>query len=88
MSYFGLLIQVISRFYEIRQQSLDELEDKSWDDKCALLLHEPAEMWSFNDTSTSKYIVSLISLKFHSILTFLATYDIFDVLPRVILFGC
>ncbi|XWS54674.1 hypothetical protein CRYUN_Cryun10bG0108700 [Craigia yunnanensis] len=53
------LRKVISKFYEIRQQAIGELEDASWDDKSTCLLHDPAEMWSFNDSSTSKYISSL-----------------------------
>lgn len=53
-----MCVQVINKFFEIRQQSSKELDDTSWDDKCAFLLHDPDEMWSFNDTSTSKYIVS------------------------------
>lgn len=51
--------KVIDNFYEIRQQSLKGFEDTSWDDKCACLLHDPKETWSFNDTSTSKYISAL-----------------------------
>ncbi|KAL9417699.1 hypothetical protein AB3S75_040647 [Citrus x aurantiifolia] len=50
--------EVINKFYEIRQQSLEVLET-SWEDKCACLLLDSAEMWSFNDTSTSKYISAL-----------------------------
>ncbi|XP_028788558.1 centriolin isoform X1 [Neltuma alba] len=50
---------VINKFFEIRQQSLKEFEDTSWDDKCEFLLHDPDEVWSFNDTSTSKYISTL-----------------------------
>ncbi|KAE8008127.1 hypothetical protein FH972_004667 [Carpinus fangiana] len=51
--------KVIDKFYKIRQDSLGECEDISWDDKCACLVHDPQEMWSFNDTSTSKYISAL-----------------------------
>lgn len=51
--------EVINKFYEIRQQSLEELET-SWEDKCACLLLDPAEMWSFNDTSASTYITECI----------------------------
>lgn len=77
-----LLWQVVDKFYKIRQNSLTGFEDISWDDKVACLLHDPQEMWSFNDTSTSKYIVSfqlrlylskkyivsfqLLSLNYHS----------------------
>ncbi|KAK6253417.1 hypothetical protein QUC31_015137 [Theobroma cacao] len=53
------LRKVIDKFYEIRQQAIGELEDASYDEKCTYLLHDPAEMWSFNDSSTSKYISSL-----------------------------
>ncbi|XVF01397.1 hypothetical protein REPUB_Repub04eG0085700 [Reevesia pubescens] len=53
------LWKVISKFYEIRQQAIGELEDASWDDKCTCLLRDPVEMWSFNDSSTTKYISSL-----------------------------
>lgn len=52
--------KVIDKFYKIRQDSLREFEDISWDDKCACLVHDPQEMWSFNDTSTSKYITECI----------------------------
>ncbi|PRQ22664.1 hypothetical protein RchiOBHm_Chr6g0252731 [Rosa chinensis] len=51
--------KVIDKFYEIRQDSLEGFGDTSWDTKCACLLDDPAEWWSFNDTSTSKYISSL-----------------------------
>ncbi|KAF9675794.1 hypothetical protein SADUNF_Sadunf09G0069800 [Salix dunnii] len=48
--------KVVNRFHEIRQYSLEGFEDTSWDDKCACLLHDSKEMWSYNDASTSKYI--------------------------------
>ncbi|CAN6685505.1 unnamed protein product [Malus baccata var. baccata] len=51
--------KVIDKFYEIRQQSPEGCESTSWDRKCACLLHDPAEWWSFNDASTSKYISAL-----------------------------
>ncbi|KAK7253193.1 hypothetical protein RIF29_37713 [Crotalaria pallida] len=51
--------KVINKFFQIRQNSLSEFEETSWDDKCACLLHDPEEMWSFNDASTSKYINAL-----------------------------
>ncbi|XP_062176354.1 uncharacterized protein LOC133881440 isoform X2 [Alnus glutinosa] len=51
--------KVVDKFYKIRQNSLKGFEDISWDDKVACLLHDPQEMWSFNDTSTSKYISAL-----------------------------
>ncbi|KAH7575412.1 hypothetical protein JRO89_XS02G0103800 [Xanthoceras sorbifolium] len=57
--------EVVDKFYGIRQQSLEGIEDTSWDDKCVCLLRDSEEMWSFSDTSTSKYIVRLyfLSLK-------------------------
>ncbi|GLU09044.1 hypothetical protein SLE2022_259230 [Rubroshorea leprosula] len=53
------LEKVIDKFYGIRQLVVGELEDISWDDKCACLLNDPAESWTFNDSSTAKYISSL-----------------------------
>ncbi|XVE49342.1 hypothetical protein DITRI_Ditri01bG0075800 [Diplodiscus trichospermus] len=53
------LRKVIGKFYEIRQQAIGELEVANWDDKCTCLLRDPSEMWSFNDSSTAKYISSL-----------------------------
>lgn len=50
--------KVVNNFYEIRQHFVNGNEDTSWEDKCEHLLHDSAEMWSFNDYSTSKYIVS------------------------------
>lgn len=59
---YNLRLQVIDRFYEIRQQCLNGFcEDGRWEDKCECLLQDSPEMWEFNDrgeTSTSKYIVS------------------------------
>ncbi|XP_011658871.1 myosin-13 isoform X3 [Cucumis sativus] len=51
--------QVINKFYEIRQNSLEGFMDTSWDEKCQCLLHDSSEMWSFNDSSTFRYINSL-----------------------------
>ncbi|XP_055815977.1 uncharacterized protein LOC129885646 isoform X2 [Solanum dulcamara] len=55
--------EVVHKFYEIRQQSLEEdIEDVSWEDKCECLLHDSSEMWTFRnpeETSTSKYISAL-----------------------------
>ncbi|XP_065870901.1 uncharacterized protein [Euphorbia lathyris] len=51
--------KLVNKFYEIRQHSLEGFEDTSWDDKCACLLHDSTEFWSYNDTSTSKYISAL-----------------------------
>ncbi|XP_057496676.1 uncharacterized protein LOC130781488 isoform X1 [Actinidia eriantha] len=55
--------KVINKFYEIRQYSLNSFcEERSWEDKCKCLLHDSAELWSFNDHGeafTSKYISAL-----------------------------
>ncbi|KAF2320857.1 hypothetical protein GH714_031367 [Hevea brasiliensis] len=51
--------KVVNKFYKIRHPSLEGFEDASWDDKCAWLLHDSTEMWSYNDNSTSKYIIHL-----------------------------
>ncbi|XP_011030328.1 PREDICTED: nucleoprotein TPR-like isoform X2 [Populus euphratica] len=51
--------KVVNKFYEIRQHSLEGFEDTSWDNKCACLLHDSEELWSYNDSSTSKYISAL-----------------------------
>ncbi|KAM3291419.1 putative protein MYH16 isoform X1 [Capsicum chacoense] len=54
--------EVIHKFYEIRRQTLEDIEDVSWEDKCACLLHDSSEMWTFSnpgETSTSNYISSL-----------------------------
>lgn len=48
--------KVINKFYEIRQNSFEGFMDTSWDEKCQCLLHDPPEMWSFNDSSTLRYI--------------------------------
>ncbi|KAM6558322.1 hypothetical protein CsatA_027561 [Cannabis sativa] len=53
--------KVVDQFYQIRQQSVDGSQDTSWDYKCACLLHDPIEFWSFNDTTTTKYISALES---------------------------
>ncbi|KAL2349541.1 hypothetical protein Fmac_003541 [Flemingia macrophylla] len=53
------LKEVINKFFQIRQHSLKEFEDASWDEKCACLLGDPEEVWSYNDASTSKYISAL-----------------------------
>lgn len=52
--------EVINKFFQIRQHSLQESEDTSWDEKCACLLGDPEDAWSFNDASTSKYITECI----------------------------
>ncbi|XP_027913220.1 uncharacterized protein LOC114173171 isoform X2 [Vigna unguiculata] len=51
--------KVINKFFQIRQHSVKEFEDTSWDEKCACLLGDPEEAWSFNDASTSKYVSAL-----------------------------
>ncbi|KAL3611558.1 hypothetical protein D5086_002578 [Populus alba] len=51
--------KVVNKFYEIRQHSLEGFEDTSWDNKFACLLHDSEELWSYNDSSTSKYISAL-----------------------------
>ncbi|KAJ6751121.1 hypothetical protein OIU85_001626 [Salix viminalis] len=51
--------KVVNKFHEIKQHSLEGFEDSSWDDKCACLLHDSEESWSYNDSSTSKYISAL-----------------------------
>jgi hypothetical protein len=50
-------LQVINKFFQIRQCSQKEFEDTSWDVKCTCLMDDSDELWSFNDASTSKYIV-------------------------------
>lgn len=56
------LWQVVNKFYEIRQHLANGTGNISWEDKCESLLHDSEEMWSFNDYSTSKYIVSSSNL--------------------------
>ncbi|KAL9276041.1 hypothetical protein AKJ16_DCAP10621 [Drosera capensis] len=56
--------KVITKFYEIKQQSLVGVEDEdiSWDTKCVCLLDDPAETWSFDgdrEASTNQYINAL-----------------------------
>ncbi|KAH7518122.1 hypothetical protein FEM48_Zijuj09G0138400 [Ziziphus jujuba var. spinosa] len=51
--------KVINKFYEIKRHSLEVYGDVSWDDKCAILLDDPTETWSYNDASTAKYISAL-----------------------------
>lgn len=58
------LRQIIDKFYQIRQHSTEASEDTSWDSKCACLMHDPEEMWSFKDPTTANYIVSLHVPKF------------------------
>ncbi|KAK7308794.1 hypothetical protein RJT34_05036 [Clitoria ternatea] len=51
--------KVINKFFQIRQHSSEEFADASWEEKCACLLGDREELWSFNDDSTSKYISAL-----------------------------
>lgn len=58
LSSFSLSVQVIEKFYDIRKASLYESFEMSLHDKCASLLDDPIESWTFNDPSTSEYVVS------------------------------
>ncbi|KAI3707963.1 hypothetical protein L2E82_36930 [Cichorium intybus] len=54
--------QVITKFYDIRQQSLNEYNDVNWEDKCTTLLNDTEDMWTFTghgETSSTKYITAL-----------------------------
>ncbi|KAH6789912.1 myosin heavy chain-like protein [Perilla frutescens var. frutescens] len=54
--------EVIDKFYHIRQCSLENFTDRSWEDKCECLLNDSDETWRFQndeDVSTSNYINSL-----------------------------
>ncbi|KAL0334952.1 UNVERIFIED_CONTAM: Telomere repeat-binding factor 1 [Sesamum radiatum] len=54
--------EVIDKFYHIRQWSLENFSDASWEEKCECLMNDSDEMWRFQndeDTSTSNYINSL-----------------------------
>ncbi|CAH1444990.1 unnamed protein product [Lactuca virosa] len=55
--------QVINKFYDIRQHSLNEYNDVNLEEKCITLLNDSEDMWSFNrhdeETSTTKYITAL-----------------------------
>ncbi|KAK4340156.1 hypothetical protein RND71_041618 [Anisodus tanguticus] len=54
--------EVVHKFYEIRRETLADIEDVSWEDKCGCLLHDSSELWTFSnpgETSTSKYISAL-----------------------------
>uniref|UniRef100_A0A803NNX9 Uncharacterized protein n=1 Tax=Cannabis sativa TaxID=3483 RepID=A0A803NNX9_CANSA len=55
--------KVVDQFYQIRQQSVDGSQDTSWDYKCACLLHDPIEFWSYNDTTTTKYITECLGIR-------------------------
>lgn len=52
---------MITKFYDIRQHSLNAYDDVSWEDKCTSLLNDEEDMWTFTgygESSTTKYIVS------------------------------
>ncbi|KAI3805007.1 hypothetical protein L1987_26983 [Smallanthus sonchifolius] len=54
--------QVITKFYDIKQHSLNKYDDVNWEDKCTSLLNDSDEMWTFTgygETSTTKYITAL-----------------------------
>ncbi|CAE5982079.1 unnamed protein product [Arabidopsis arenosa] len=51
--------QVIEKFYDIRKASLCESLELSLHNKCASLLDDPIESWTFNDPSTSEYVAAL-----------------------------
>ncbi|KAG7640829.1 hypothetical protein ISN44_As02g008580 [Arabidopsis suecica] len=50
---------VIEKFYDIRKASLCESLEMSLHEKCASLLDDPIESWTFNDPSTSDYVAAL-----------------------------
>lgn len=52
---------MIDKFYSIRQDSLNDSTDGSWEEKCHSLLNDSDDTWRFQndeDASTSNYIVS------------------------------
>ncbi|KAJ9551988.1 hypothetical protein OSB04_016033 [Centaurea solstitialis] len=54
--------QVITKFYDIRQDSLNEYDDVGWEDRCTFLLNDPEDMWTFTgneESPTDEYINSL-----------------------------
>ncbi|XP_042061512.1 ribosome-binding protein 1-like isoform X1 [Salvia splendens] len=54
--------EVIDKFYSIRQDSLNDSTDGSWEEKCLSLLNDSEDTWRFQndeDASTSNYINSL-----------------------------
>ncbi|KAL6498366.1 hypothetical protein OROHE_026734 [Orobanche hederae] len=51
--------EVIDKFYHIRQCTVENFTEPSWEKKCECLLHDSDEVWRFRDdedTSTSNYI--------------------------------
>ncbi|KAJ6777310.1 MYOSIN HEAVY CHAIN-LIKE PROTEIN, partial [Salix koriyanagi] len=59
MSRLSLSRRLSTNFMRSSNILLRGFEDTSWDDKCACLLHDSEELWSYNDSSTSKYISAL-----------------------------
>ncbi|CAI0439960.1 unnamed protein product [Linum tenue] len=53
------LKKVVNKFFEIRQQSSEGSLKTTSDEKCECLLHDPVEVWNYNDPSTSDYISAL-----------------------------
>ncbi|KAI3702320.1 hypothetical protein L6452_28054 [Arctium lappa] len=54
--------QVITKFYDIRQHSLNEYDNIGWEDRCTSLLNDSEDMWTFTgheESPTTKYITSL-----------------------------
>ncbi|CAN8270788.1 unnamed protein product [Cochlearia groenlandica] len=51
--------EVIDRFYDISKASLYDSDEMSLHEKCASLLDDPIESWTFNDPSTSEYVAAL-----------------------------
>uniref|UniRef100_A0A7N0VIY5 Uncharacterized protein n=1 Tax=Kalanchoe fedtschenkoi TaxID=63787 RepID=A0A7N0VIY5_KALFE len=56
------LKEIVNKFYKIRQNSSEGVEDISWHDKCGRLMNDSEEMWSFSEDmnkSASRYISAL-----------------------------
>ncbi|CAM8917376.1 unnamed protein product [Rhodiola kirilowii] len=54
--------EIVNKFYQIRQNSSEVVEDISWHDKCECLMNDSAEMWSFSEDmnkSTDRYVSAL-----------------------------
>ncbi|XP_024960228.1 paramyosin isoform X2 [Cynara cardunculus var. scolymus] len=54
--------EVITKFYDIRQHSLNEYYDIGWEDRCSSLLNDSEDMWTFagqGESPTTDYITSL-----------------------------
>ncbi|KAG6424981.1 hypothetical protein SASPL_115404 [Salvia splendens] len=55
--------EVIDKFYSIRQDSLNDSTDGSWEEKCLSLLNDSEDTWRFQndeDASTSNYIEKMV----------------------------